>query len=218
MFDGAINKLRDSHTAIMRLRDLEITPRVSNVTIRSGPKGRQGDLSGTNNPVLFAEAFSSCIYQIRSIGDAVLKSKNAESQPGFKDWRSAKIRECRNDELLRFINNTKNTDFHEGFSPLIFFMCPFSFRSNAVGPAPSPIASLRIDGTGPYWIADPGTPDERRLPVSSVQNVGFNVAIADPPENHLGKSLSSTAPVKVLCLALDYYKNLTFEAKTKFAR
>jgi hypothetical protein len=187
------------------------------VQIISGPPGLKRDPAGASNPVAFAEAFSSCVAQVRSVGDAVLKDQEANKQAGFQKWRNSKKNECKNDDLLRFINDRRNADLHEGYSPLAFTMHPFSFNSETVGPAPSPAANLFVDGTGPYWIVDQGTPHERRLPVESMGNVLFSVAIVNPPTMHLGSALPSTEPGAILRLAEGYYANLLFEARQTFA-
>jgi hypothetical protein len=150
MFSGAVVKLRDARTAMDRLSTLVIPPVTSNVQIISGAPGVKGDPVGTNRPVEFAEAFSSCVEQVRSVGDAVLKDKEAIKMAGFPAWRELKKTECKNDPLLKFINDRRNGDLHAGDSPLVFTMHPFSFNSMAVGTAPSPTASLFVDGTGPY--------------------------------------------------------------------
>lgn len=216
MFDGAVLKLRDAGAAIDRVKALVTVPMYSNVQIISGPTGLRGNLAGTNDPVAFAEAFSSCVAQVRSIGDAVLKDREANQQDGFKDWRESKRKECEQDDLLRFINDKRNADLHEGYSPLVFTMNIFSFNTTTDGAAPSAAAILVVNGTGPYWIVDQGTVHERRLPVTSVGDVSFTVALAEPPASHLGGCLSSTEPVAILCLAEGYYRDLLFEARKRF--
>lgn len=217
MFGGAVIKLRDARTAMDRLIALVIPPVNSNVQIVSGSPGLKGDPVGTGSPVAFAEAFSSCVAQVRSVGDAVLKDKGANKLTGFPAWRESKKTECKNDALLEFINDRRNSDLHEGCSPLVFTMHPFSFNSGAVGSPPSPTASLFVDGSGPYWLIDQGTPFERQVPCEMLAGVAFTVAITNPPAKHLGRILRSTDPVSLLSLAEAYYANLLFEAKSKFA-
>jgi len=210
-------KLRDARIAMQRLRDL-VTPHVvSNIMFVSGASGVKSDPIGTSDPVAFAEAFSSCVAQVRSVGDAVLKNKEARKMPGFSNWRELKKKECLNDELLRFLNQRRNDDLHEGFSPLSFVMHPFCFTTETVGAAPSPTAILFIDGTGPHWLVDQGTPHERRLSCGPLKGIAFTVAVANPPAMHLGKILPGTDPVMLLILAEAYYANLLFEARSKFA-
>ena len=217
MFGGAVIKLRDARTAMARLIGLIIPPVNSNVQIISGLPGPKGDAVGTSSPVAFAEAFSSCVAQVRSVGDAVLKDKEANKLTGFPAWRETKKTECKNDALLAFINDRRNGDLHEGCSPLVFTMHPFSFNSGAIGLPPSPAASLFIDGSGPHWLVDQGTPLERHVPCDVSAGVAFTVAIANPPTKHLGSILQSTDPISILSLAEGYYAKLLFEAKSKFA-
>ena len=216
MFNGAVIKLRDARTVMDRLNTLVIPPVTSNVQIISGPPGVKGDPIGTYKPVEFAEAFSSCVAQIRSVGDAVLKDKEAIKLTAFKAWRELKKDECKNDSLLKFINDRRNGDLHAGDSPLVFTMHPFSFNSMDLGAPPSPTATLLVDGTGPYWVVDQGSPRERRVPCKEIGHVVFTVAVVNAPDTHLGIALPSTDPVVILGFGEKYYANLLFEAKKTF--
>jgi len=216
MFSGAVIKLRDARTAMGRLSALVTPPVVSNVRIISGAPGLQGDPVGTGNPVAFAEVFSSCVAQIRSVGDAVLKDNEANKLPGFDSWRELKKTECKNDDLLRFINDRRNDDLHAGYSPLTFTMHPFSFSSSSIRAVPSPTAALLIDGTGPYWLVDQGTPRERQVPCETLEGIVFTVAIANPPATHQGSVFAATDPLTLLCLGEEYQANLLFEARSRF--
>ncbi len=216
MFNGAVVKLRDARTAIVRLHDLVSPSVVSNVQIMSGASGPKSNSVGTRDPVAFAESFSTCVAQVRSIGDAILKNKAAMELNGFKSWRELKKKECMNDDLLLFLNDRRNNDLHEGASSLAFVMHPFSFSSESVGAAPSPAATLLIDGTGPHWLVDQGTPRERRLPCEQIQGVKFTVAVVTPPPKHLGSVLQNPDPVTLINLAEAYYANLLYEARNKF--
>jgi len=217
MFENASDKLNDARIALERLQSLVTQPVVSNIQIISGPQRSAGDAEGTLNPVAYAEAFSSCLAQIRAIGDAIIKNKNANTLPGFGSWRDSKKTECQNDSLLRFINEARNADLHEGRCPLLFTMHPFSFESDRVGPAPSTNAVLVIDGRGPQWIIDRGTPNERRSPVEPNGIIYYTVAISNPPVIHLQNPLSSTTPTAILHQAESYYSRLLYEARSTFA-
>ena len=200
MFEGADIKLQDARTAIQRLSALIKPPFVTNIQIKSGPSGVSGDSVGIDDPFAFSEAFSSCMAQVRSVGDAVLKDKAANKLPGFGKWREEKKDECKNDDLMKFINNRRNDDLHAGDRSLSFTMHPHKFSSESVGVKPIIGATLRINGTGPYWIVDQGTPQERRVRCKCPQGVTYTVAIIDPPNSHKGKSLSSSNPAKVFNL------------------
>lgn len=216
MFDGAVIKLRDARTAMQRLNALVTPPVTSNVQIISGASGAKGDPVGTYKPVDFAEAFSSCIAQVRSVGDAVLKDKEALKLPGFSSWRESKKTECKNDPLLKFINDKRNSDLHAGDSSLSFTMHPFAFDSTALGAPPSSTAILLVDGTGPYWLIDEGSPGERRVPCKKIWHIAFTVTVANAPHTHLGIALPSTDPITLLGFGEKYYANLIFEAKKAF--
>jgi len=218
MFEGAKAKLQDARTAIERLRALVISPVVSNIRIESGPSGISGNAVGTRDTIAFSEAFSSSVAQVRSVGDAVLKNKKAMTIPGFKSWRDAKIDECKNDDLLKFINDKRNSDLHSGFRPLVFMMQALAFSTRNLGVAPSPSAVLQVDGTGPYWIVDPQTPQERRIPCELREGYKFTVAIVDPPLVHRGIPLPSSDPINICALAEKFYAELLFEARSMFGR
>ncbi len=216
MFNGAEIKLRDAQTAIKRLIALVTPVMTSNVQIISGVSGVRGNPVGTKRPVEFAEAFSSCLAQVRSVGDAVLKDKEALNLSGFNSWRESKKTECKNDPLLKFINDKRNSDLHTGDSPLSFTMHAFAFDSTVLGAPPSSTAILLIDGTGPYWVVDKGSPDERREPCKEIGHIAFTVRVVNAPSTHLGIALPSTDPITLLSLGKRYYANLIFEAKKAF--
>jgi len=217
MFEGAMVKLQDARTALDRLRASVKPPQVTNIRIISGPPGLRGDPVGIDDPVAFSETFSSCVAQIRSVGDAVLKNRLASKINGFRDWRARKTDECKNDNLLKFINDRRNEDLHNAVRRLSFTMHACAF-SNENARAPSPGASFWMDGTGPYWIEYQGTPSERRIPYEPREGYVFTVAIITPPTTHRGKPLASSDPVTVCTLAEQYYAELLSEARSKFGR
>jgi len=222
MFEGADKKLQDVRAAIRRLKALVKPPLVTNVQIRSGPSGMSGDLVGTDDPVAFSEAFSSCVAQVRAVGDAVLvTSRNQmkieereKRRPGFKKWRQEKVRECKNDPLMCFVNDQRNADLHEGDSPLTFTMHPCTFVITGAVPALPKGAVLRINSTGPYWII-PSTPDERH-PYVIQDGCVFTVAIIDPPTMHRGRPLTASDPVTICATAEKYHTDLLREARRLF--
>lgn len=218
MFQGASAKLQDARTALDRLRALARPAIETNVRIVSTESVQQINPIGTDDPVGFSEAFSSCVAQIRAVGDAVLKDKSACRLAGFVEWRERKKRECQADELLRFINDRRNSDLHEGFSPLTFAMQAFAFSSDSTGGVPAPSATLLIDNTGPYWLVEQGTARERRVPCTLRQGFLVTVAVRDPPGTHKGKPLPSRDPVTLCEVAERFYAELVFEAKTRFVK
>jgi len=223
MFEGAEIKLQDARMAIQRLRALVKPPRTTNIQIRSGPSGVSGELVGIDDPVAFSEAFSSCVTQVRSVGDALLltkwdKEKIEEREtmwPGFKKWREERIRECRSDDLMKFIEKWRNADLHAGDCPLSFVMYPHNKLEIAGVDAALPRgATLCANATGIYWIFS-DTPDERH-PYVIQDGCVFTVAIIDPPTMHKGKPLTSTDPDTVCATAEKYYTDLLREARRLF--
>lgn len=214
MFEGAEIKLQDARTAIRRLRAMTQPLLVTNIQIKSGPSGVSGELVGTDDPVAFSEAFSSCVAQVRSVGDAVLKDKDANKLSAFRKWRETKKDECKNDDLMKFINDRRNDDLHEGDGCLSFTMHPYKFSSEDVGTALPPGAVLRVSGTGAYWIA-PATPDDRH-PCAIPDGAVFTVAIIDAPTVHKGKPLTGSDPVTICATAERYYTELLREARRLF--
>lgn len=164
MFEGATSKLENARTAIDRLRALAAPAVRSNIQIVHSSSRSQIDPLGTNDPLAFAEAFSSSVAHVRAIGDAVFKNKLAARLAGFVVWREAKRSFCKNDELLKFIADQRNSDLHEGESPLTYAMQALAFSSEMVGQAPTDDAVLLMDGSGPYWLVAQGTALERRVP------------------------------------------------------
>lgn len=213
MFENAEVKLRDARTALERLRSLATDPQRSNIQIISGSSGPAGDPVGTVDPVAFAEGFSSSLAQLNSMEDIILKDLEANAHSAFHPFRKAKMRQCKSDELIRFINKNRNSDLHAGNGPLVYTMYPIAFDTANLGPAPTESAILRVDGTGPYWIIHFRTPHERRVAVQSAGQVRFNVAIANPPRTHLQQPVSPNDPISVLHLAETYYANLLHEAR-----
>lgn len=214
MFKGADIKLQDARTAIKRLRALIRPPLETNIRIKSGPSGACGDSVGIDDPVVFSEAYSSCVAQVRSIGDAILKDKAANKLPGFEEWREEKKDECKNDNLMKFINDRRNDDLHAGDRSLSFTMNAHEFSSGGVGIKPFIGATLRIDGTGPYWI-NMENPDERH-PCKVQKGFVFTASIVNPPTMHMGKPLPSSDPVTVCDMAEKYYTELLREARHLF--
>ena len=217
MFERAEIKLRDARTALERMRTLVGSPQETNMRIISGLSGVSGKSIGIRDPIIYSETFSSCIAQVRSVGDAVLKEKKLEMVLGFHSWKATKIRECKHDDLLKFVNDTRNADLHNGLCPLAFMM-HITRLTNQAGSAPFPGALLRVDGTGPYWIINQGTPLERRVQYESQEGYVYTVAITNPPMTHLGRLLPANDPVTVCSLAETYYAELLFEARSTFDR
>ena len=212
MFEAADRKLHNARTALQRLRALVKPPLVTNVQIISGPGN--GEIVGIEDPLAFSEAFSSCVAQVRSVGDAIRNDATANKLPDFKEWIKAKIAECMSDELMTFIRDRRNSDLHEGECPFSFRMHPCTFVITDVVPTLPKGAVLRVNGTGPYWIL-PNTLDERH-PYEIPNGAVFTVAIIDPPTMHKGKPLTASDPVTICAMAEKYYTELLREARHLF--
>lgn len=216
MFEGADLKLQIARVALMRLRTFIMPSEESNIRFISGPSGVCGESVGVSNPVLFSEAFSSCIAQVRSVGDAVLKENKLRNDVGFNNWKKVKKNECYKDDLLKFINDKRNSDLHEGLIPLVFTMHVFALSNNNIEGVPFPGAQLRIDGTGLFWIVDQGKLEERRVPCDLKDGYKFTAAVIDPPRFHKGKPMPKTDPISICATSERYYAELLFEARNRF--
>lgn len=216
MFEGATAKLENARTALGRLRAVAGPPVITNIQIVHTPSRDLVDPVGTDDPMAFAEAFSSALTHVRAIGDAVLKDGSARHLPRFRVWREEKKDFCRHDELLKYIAERRNADVHNGFTALTFAMHAISFSSDAVGAPPSDDALLMIDGMGPYWVVGKDTPSERRLRCEVRSGYRVNVGLASPPSVHQGRPIPSRDPVTVCGLGMLFYESLVFEAKQRF--
>ena len=218
MFEGATRKLEDARTAVNRLKALTEPAVVSNIRIVHSASLDQIDPLGTADPLALAEALSSSVTHVRAVGDAVFKDKLADPLPGFAAWRKAKISFCKDDQLLKFIEDQRNFDVHEGATPLTFAMQAWAFSSEMTGPAPADDAVLLVDGSGPYWLVARGTSRERRVPCVFRPGFQVTVALADPPETHQGRPLQFRDPLSICVVAERFYSHLVFEAKGRFGQ
>jgi len=228
MFEYATEKLQDARIALDRLRSF-IKPLVeSNVKIISGPSGENGNVVGITEPVAFSEAFSSCIMQIRSVGDATLKlNEKVELKQLFDKHKIVKYIEWKTgiedfhktlneNEVIGFVHKSRIDNFHFGMSPISYALHGFNFSTDELGKKPSPDATWIIDGKGIFWLVNAGTPKERRIPCEIKDGFTFTASIINPPTMHLKKVLPSNDPITVCEIALNYYEELLFEAKKKF--
>lgn len=234
MFEYATEKLQDARTALERVRSMVIPPNESNIKFVSGPEGVCGDIVGIIDQGAFSEAFSSCIIQIRAVGEAVLnvdelefngikvkekELKEKNQYKHFRNWKEEKIKNHKalnEGELINFIKEKRIADFHYGVSTLAFTMYGHNFSTNDLGRKPSPDATWIINGKGIFWIINKGTPEERLIPCEINEGCTFAVAIINPPTLYLHKPLPSTDPISICITALKYYEELLFEAKNKF--
>jgi hypothetical protein len=122
------------------------------------------------------------------------------------------------DELLRFIHDARIEDFHQGKYRLRFpsaFIEHFSVEG--AGPPPAPGASLAIGTEGPFWIVDQGTAKEKRIPVRLGGSWIVQVVVENAPSVHRGTKLVRNDPISLCELAIEYFQNLVYEAKSRFS-
>lgn len=171
-------------------------------------------LKATRDALSFRSLFNSFLNASRAITFAL--QKEGKHIAGFSNWYGTKQEEMRSDNLLRFLHEARKEDFHEGKHRLSFTTYIKEFSSEAAGTPPSPNAKMAIGGGGPFWIVDEGTPQEQRIPIKQGGNFIISVSIANAPTVHQGKKLTRNDPITVCKLALDYFSELVYEAKTMF--
>ena len=154
-------------------------------------------LRAARDAVQFKAVFNSFLSNCRAVTFA-LQKEGAHVQ-GFAAWYGPKQEEMKNDELLRFIHESRKEDFHEGAHRLRFSTYIQSLSSDSVGSPPHPQASLVIGAEGPFWLIHQGTPKERRIPIAHGSRHIIQVAIENPPKTHRGANLSAQDPVSLHC-------------------
>ena len=134
--------------------------------------------------------------------------------PGFQGWYKVKQDEMKSDELMRFVHDSRIEDFHQGKHQLQFETYVAYLSTSRAGPPPVPGAALSIGAEGPFWVADQGTPRERRVPVKRGGTFSTSVSIADPPGTHRGQPLAQIDPCSLCRVALEYLEGLVHEVRT----
>jgi hypothetical protein len=186
-------------------------------------ESEQIDPIGTDDPPGFEEAFSSCVFQIRAVGEAILNDQKSSKLGNLMEWKSSKMKEFEADELLQFIRNWRRHDFHsssKSSSSLTFVMQAYaiSLSNSTTGAPPEPGATLLLNEKGLYWRIEQGTAREHEVPYVPRPGFYVTVAVPNPPATHQGKPLPSRDPVTLCALAEKFYAEMLFEAKTKFAK
>ena len=170
-------------------------------------------MKSAKNVPEFRAAFTSFLSSARATTN-VLQKEGAHIA-GFTDWYSVFQGEMRSDPLLRFIHTARISDFHKGKHGLSFSTHVSHFSTKMVGPPPSPNASMVMGADGIFWIADKGTPKERRVPIEAGK-YRVLISIANPPTRHLEKTIDNPNPITICELALEYFESLIYKAKAKF--
>jgi hypothetical protein len=163
----------------------------------------------------FKALFNSFLNSSRAITYAL--QKEGKKLKGFNSWYEKKQEEMKNDQLLRFIHEARTEDFHEGKHRLNFATHIEHFSTALAGQPPTPNAAIGIGGEGPFWIVEPGTARERRIPIRQGGKYTVNVSIQDPPSQHKGTILFDNSPINICWLALNYFSELIEEAIEKFS-
>ena len=175
-----------------------------------------GQLKAATDAIQFRSIFNAFIAAARGITNSL--QAEGKHIKGFSEWYTVKQQEMRTDELLRFIQEARIADFHEGKHRLIFPSAHIEFFSTEqTGPPPAPNASLVIGTEGPFWIVDRGTPRETRIPVGRGGKWAVQVAVDNAPSVHRGQQLTRKDPVTLCELALTYFRELVYEAKSNFS-
>ncbi len=135
---------------------------------------------------------------------------------GFSEWYSDKQKEMKDDELLRFFKDLRDSDIHTGKQNIessIFIKGPVNSKNWKNRPEGS---SIRITGRGVFFVENPDTPFEKvtpaEIPNTKVHKFGFR----NPPSRHNNKNLSSQEPIYLCELYKKYLEDLVKEAKMTF--
>jgi len=189
MFQRALSKIEDCHIILDKLIQAD-------------------------DALSFRALFNSFLTSARAVTFAL--QKEGKHISGFNDWYALKQQEMRDDELLRFVHEARNEDFHEGKHRLTFSTYIDHFSVKQAGSPPSPNAKLVAGAEGLFWIVDEGTPRERRIPIKRGGRFVIMASIAKAPTMHRGKPLQANDPVTICKITLDYLSELVHEAISRF--
>jgi hypothetical protein len=163
----------------------------------------------------FRSLFTALINALRAITNYL--QVDGKNIPQFMEWYVIKQEEMRNDELLQFIHDARIDDFHKGKNRLVVLGTTIlHFSTDNAGPPPIPNADLVIGAEGPFWIVNRNTAKEKRIPIKTGGSWVVQMGIENAPAVHKGTQLEKKDPITLSELAIDYFQNLLYEAKTKF--
>ena len=176
---------------------------------------------------LFAAENASDFPSFRSSIDAFINSARSvtlslqkEGAPvaGFEEWYQDKQTEMRNDQLLLFVNSARIDYFHQAGERLRAIGAHLDYFSTKDAEPPPPNASGMVIGAqGPMWVVGKGTPQERLVPVKSGGTWTIAATFDDPPRSHRGQEIPNPNPINICRLALTYFEELVYEARSRFA-
>lgn len=110
-------------------------------------------LSQSSDFLEFKSYFNSFLSSARAITNAL--QKQGVKIKGFNKWYTLKQDEMKNDELLKFMHNSRTEDFHEGVRR---FACSTYIKHLSTNELDKPgNASMIIGSEGAYWAKDSGT-------------------------------------------------------------
>ena len=95
------------------------------------------------HPIVFRSRFNSFLAAARAVTQGL--QKDGRHSPGFLEWYGEKQREMREDEVMRFVNDARNSDLKRGESVL-------EFKSSlaVVGLTSPPGAGMQVSSEGAF--------------------------------------------------------------------
>jgi hypothetical protein len=170
-------------------------------------------LTQASDFVEFKSLFNSFLSSSRAVTYAL--QKQGKAIKGFREWYSLKQEEMKNDELLKFMHNSRIEDFHKGVHK---FACSTYIKHLSTNELDKPgNASMIIGSEGAYWVVNEGTSKERKIPVKGAEYT-ISVSMRNAPTKHLNKELATNDPLTLCKLTIEYLEVLVYEAKTTLGR
>jgi hypothetical protein len=170
-------------------------------------------MKSSNNVDDFERYFAAFISAGRSVTFSLqLDLRNID---GFSEWYSVKQQEMKEDELLKFFKDLRNSDIHTGkpnTSSSIFIKGPVDSKKWENRPRGS---SIKVTGRGVYYVKNPDTPFEEVIPAQFPNKTIHKIGFKNPPTRHNGKIINQN-PVSLCKLYIDYLNELVKEAKIFF--
>jgi hypothetical protein len=125
-----------------------------------------------------------------------------------------------NDELIRFVHDSRIEDFHKGIHQLDFVSkASFANLNPATVMSRSPHLfsgdgtwEISLTGEGLFTTINNGTPQEQRVMLDQSLLERTKIAVRNPPFSHLGKPLQSDYPTYLCELVMVYFERLVFQA------
>lgn len=165
----------------------------------------------------FEDAWSN--FLIHANGVYVQLEQASKVSPRAQQWFGAKKRERREDELLQYLHQARNSDEHSVESVTARDPGHLAIGKAAPGYSSSmtintlPDGRLHVESTdGMPILVEVAPPSIKLRPVTGRGFVVFN-----PPSQHLGQELDDRSPVAVASKALQFLSDLLDEAERFFA-